>query len=308
MHLPDLNTRTDAAVALLPKFGLDGAPCFLVVIKQRFRVRHMGKVKREPGAKVRLVDEPWEPDVPSSSIRYPADACLRKPSKQLKVFGLRVWFKGALGVTLTDPRPFHELPLRWEYAYGGMDTSNPKKLAHEPRNPVGRGVVADPDTLLHQPGPQIEDPADLIRGVRSRPTPAGVGAIGPGFEPRLRYAGTHDDHWQTERMPLPPLDFDERHNQVAAPGLICPSYLRGGERVSLVGVCEEGPLQCDLPKLAFHVGSRTADGAQEHRPVLDTVLLEPNTRQFEMTWRALVPVPKRARELESVTVYEKEWL
>lgn len=319
-------------------FGLDGALCYVVVIKQRFLVHHMGVVRREPGAQVRRVDELWEPEVPESSIRNPSDVCLRKPgtdvvvvgsamavdarpvaeldvrvrvgpvSKELKVFGLRVWFKGALGLTLTAPKPFQSLPLRWEYAYGGMDTRDPKKLAHEPRNPVGRGVVADPDTLIHQPAPQIEDPSQLIRGARSKPAPAGVGAIGPSFEPRLRYAGTHDDRWQKERMPLPPLDFDERHNQVAAPGLVCPSYLRGGEPVELVGLCEDGPLEFELPKLAFHVGSETAGGSQEHRPALDTVLFEPNERQFEMTWRALVPVPKQARRLHSITVYEKEFL
>jgi len=229
-------------------------------------------------------------------------------SKRLKVFGTRVWYPGVLGMTLSAAQPFQELPLRWEYAYGGMDTSNPERAAHEPRNPLGRGVAADPSTLKHQPGPQIEDPEILISSSRARPAPAGVGAIGPQFEPRLRYAGTYDDRWQKERMPLPPLDFDERHNQVAAPGLICPSYLRGGEPVELVGLHEEGPLQFELPKWAFYVGSWTAQGEQEHRPVLDTVLLEPNMRSFELTWRACVPVPKRARELASITVFEKEWL
>jgi len=27
----------------------------------------------------------------------------------------------------------------------------------------------------------------------------------------------------------------------------------------------------------------------------------------ELTWRSIIPVPRRARELKSVTVYEKEW-
>lgn len=337
MTPPELNTRTQATVRLLPQFGLDGAPCVLVVIKQRFSVARNGQVHREPGVQVRLVDEPWDPDAEQSSIRLPTDLCLRKPStdvvvagsaispnrkpvkeldvwvrvgpvsKRLKVFGTRVWFPGALGMTLSAPRPFQELPLRWEYAYGGMDTSNPKRAAHEPRNPVGRGVAADPKTLMHQPGPQIEDPEHLISSTRTKPAPAGVGAIGPQFEPRLRYAGTYDDRWQKERMPLPPLDFDERHNQVAAPGLICPSYLRGGERVELVGLNAEGPLQFNLPKLVFHVGSQTAQGPQEHRPALDTVLLEPQMNRFELTWRSCVPAPKRTRELQSITVFEKEW-
>lgn len=337
MTLPELNTRTQATVSLVPQLGLDGAPCLVVIVKQRFAFTRSGEVGRQPGAKVRLVDEPWDADAAQSSARLPTDLCLRKPStdvvvsgsavsprrrpvkeldvsvsvgpvsKRLKVFGTRVWTSGALGLTLSAPQPFQELPLRWEYAYGGMDISDPKRATREPRNPLGRGVAADPGTLENQPGPQIEDPDDLISTARSRPAPAGVGAIGPQFEPRLGYAGTYDDRWQKERMPLSPLDFDERHNQVAAPGLITPAHLRGGERVELVGLHEEGPLHLTLPRLAFNATARTAGGVQEHRPVLDTVLLEPGARALELTWRCCVPVPKRARELSSISVFEKEW-
>ncbi|MCP3065272.1 DUF2169 domain-containing protein [Myxococcus sp. K38C18041901] len=338
MVLPELNTRTPATVQLLPQFGQDGAPCIAVVIKQRFSVVRIGHVRREGGAQVRRVDELWEPEAEQSSIRRPADVGLRKPStdvvvagsamavhgeptkvldvsvrvgpvgKRLRVFGTRVWYPGVVGLSLTAPQPFQEVPLRWELAYGGLDTSNPRKLAHEPRNPLGRGVVADADSLKHKPAPQIEDPSDLISSVRSRPTPAGVGAIGPQFEPRLRLAGTYDDRWQKERMPLPPLDFDERYRNVAAPGLVCPSYLTGGELVEVEGMSESGQLRFELPKLFFGVVAVTAQGDVEHRPVLDTVLLEPNERRFELTWRSVVPVPKRARELSAINVFEKERL
>ncbi|MFY1829229.1 DUF2169 family type VI secretion system accessory protein [Myxococcus fulvus] len=335
MVLPELNTRTPATVQLLPHFGQDGAPCICVVIKQRFAVVRIGHVRREGGAQVRLVDELWEPDAEQSSIRRPADVGLCKPTtdvvvtggamavqrrpvkeldvlvrvgpvaRRLRVFGTRVWYPGVVGLSLTAPQPFEEVPLRWELAYGGMDTSNSRKLAHEPRNPLGRGVVADADSLKHKPAPQIEDPADLISSVRSRPTPAGVGAIGPQFEPRLRLAGTYDDRWQKERMPLPPLDFDERYRNVAAPGLVCPTYLRGGELVEVEGMNAGGQVRFELPRLTFGVVAVTARGRVEHRPVLDTVLLEPNERRFELTWRSVAPVPKRARELSAINVFEK---
>jgi len=337
MTPPELNTRTTATVNLVPQLGLDGAPCLVAIVKQRFAFDRSGVVRREPGAQLRLVDEPWDPEAEQSSIRRPGDLCLRKPgtdvvvsggaispqrrpvkeldvsvrvgpvSKRLKVFGTRVWSPGVARMTLSAPRPFVELSLRWEDAFGGLDTSDPKKPAHEPRNPLGKGVVADPRTLEHQPGPRIEDPDDLISSDRSRPEPAGVGAIGPQFEARLRYAGTYDDRWQKERMPLPPLDFDERHNQVAAPGLIAPAYLRGGEPVELVGLHDEGPLRFSLPKLAFNATAHAARGKQEYRPVLDLVLLEPNERIFELAWRCCIKVPKRARDLSAVSVFEKEW-
>src|SRR5262249_43396707 len=152
-----------------------------VIAKQRFGLTRSGVVHRQPGAQVRLVDDPWDPEAEQSSARFPSDLCLRKPgtdvvvsgsaisprrqpvkeldvsvrvgpvSKRLRVFGTRVWAPGVARMALSAPQPFVELPLRWEDAYGGMDASDPKKVAHEPRNPLGRGVAADPATLKHQP-------------------------------------------------------------------------------------------------------------------------------------------------------------
>ena len=45
---------------------------------------------RIPGAQVRLVDEPWEPEAEKSSIRYPSDLFLRKPSTDVVVVGSAV--------------------------------------------------------------------------------------------------------------------------------------------------------------------------------------------------------------------------
>lgn len=336
MELPVLNQATAATVHLLPQLGMDGGTVIVAIIKQRFQVDQRGQVARVEGAQVRLADEPWDEDKPDkSSIKYPADACVRKPStdvivtgsavapakrnatsldvtvrvgaleRRLRVFGLRVWYKGIAGLSLSPPQPFEELPLRWEYAYGGFDDSNPEKPLEEARNPVGRGIARDPSTLVHQPAPAIEDPADLISTHRSKPEPAGVGPLGRHWAPRRSYLGTMDERWRKERMPLPPLDFDERYNQVASPRLIAPGYLKGGEPVLLHNLCPDGPLSFHLPRLAFFVGARTDDGTTEHRPALDTVLLEPNERCFELTWRAAIPSPRPNRRLRAINVHEK---
>jgi hypothetical protein len=39
--------------------------------------------------------------------------------------------------------------------------------------------------------------------------------------------------------------------------------------------------------------------------MLDTVLLRPNERRFEMTWRSAIPLPTSARKLRYVQVHEK---
>ncbi|WP_338866763.1 DUF2169 domain-containing protein [Myxococcus stipitatus] len=79
-----------------------------------------------------------------------------------------------------------------------------------------------------------------------------------------------------------------------------------GPSLAGFGMNASGQVGFELPRLAFGVLAVTAKGRVEHRPVLDTVLLEPNERRFELTWRSVVPVPKRARELAAINVFEKE--
>jgi hypothetical protein len=338
MKLPPLRKHTDATVYHCHMTAADGRVHVLVLVKQRFKVTLAGVVKRTPGAEPRLRDELWDEEKPEqSSIKLASDLCLRKPaadilvkgaamsrgrarqseidvlvrvggvSRTLRVFGTRVWYKGAFGLTMTPPEPFESQELKWESAFGGRDAST-GKLLEESRNPVGKGFVARPAMLVNQPLPNIEDPADLITGEKSRPKPAGVAPIMHHWEPRKTYAGSYDDAWLRERVPLPPLDFDERHNQCAPPELVYPGHLRGGEQVDVFNMCEEGALRFALPKLSFFVGAHMPEGLVEHRPVLDTLLLEPNDLSFELVYRASIPMPPRAHEIRAVQVHERKVL
>jgi hypothetical protein len=338
MNAPPLKQGTRAEVQLIPQLGMDGAILILVVIKERFFVGGDGRLTRVGGAKPVLADLPWdEDDAENSSIKLPSDICLRKPStdvivvgsamapdkrrvreidvlvrvgpveRVLHVTGTRVWYRGAAGLALSAPEPFDEVPLRWEYAWGGADYTDPLRPLEEARNPVGRGVTKNPSSLLHQPGPQIEDPREPITGAGGRPTPAGLGAIGRSWMPRRQYTGTMDEAWQKERMPLPPADFDERFNQVAPPEQITREPLRGGERVQIHNLSADGSMQFELPRLHFFVGARLLPGGMtEHRTMLDTVLLQPSERWVDLTWRAVVPRPRPASRLDFVQVHEKE--
>ena len=338
MNPPQLDTRTSATVQVLPQVDLDGAMVHVVVIKQRFLVSRGGNVVAVPGAGIHLVDVPRCPDLELSSASAPSDLCLRKPStdvlvvadalsprgakateldvqvrvgpvaKHLRVFGTRVWFKGLMGMTLSAPEPFERQAISWEAAFGGQDFSDPKHAVEEPRNPLGTGITARPDSLEHTRAPCVEDPTDLLKTHRSRPAPAGLGPIGSQFQARLRYAGTMNQAWQDTRMPLRPLDFDERFHQTAPPGLVTPTALRGGEDVLLVNLCKEGPLAFQLPRRSFGVLAFLDGSQQELRPMLDTVLLEPNDRRLELTWRASVRAPRPSHRLRGLQVFEKREL
>ncbi|APR86862.1 Hypothetical protein A7982_12211 [Minicystis rosea] len=283
--------------------------------------------------KIRFADIPWgEPE--KSSIRYPADICLRKPGtdvivvakayapggkpvptfdaavrvgalqKIVRIFGLRVWQTGGSG--LSPPRPIAEIEMRYDNAWGGADTSDPKDVLEEPRNPVGLGITRDLDALTHKPAPSIEDVSQPILTARTRPPPAGMGAVGRHWEPRRRYVGTYDDRWLEERAPLPPLDQDDRVNLCATPELVSVPPLRGGEEVALLNLTPGGgPTTFLLPKLAVQIEFRVKDRPPEViRPYLDTVLIDTlaNPRReerpltLEYVWRASVPAPRRMQD------------
>ena len=281
---------------------------------------------------VRKVDVPWgEPE--KSSIMFPCDLCLRKPGtdvvivargcapngepaatfdvaarvgklqKLLAVFGLRVWQAGGAG--LTPPRPIQEIDLRFDYAWGGLDKSDPTRIVEEPRNPVGMGVARDLAALTHQPAPSIEDPRDLILTARTRPPPAGVGPIGRHWEPRRKYVGTYDNAWLESRAPLPPVDQDDRMNSCATPDLHSSTPLVGGEEVALLNMTRGGGAKrFHLPvtgvDIFFEVKGREPETL---RPSLDTVIIDAYETQpgepiaVELVWRAYVKAPRRMKDV-----------
>lgn len=333
MTLPDLSTRLECAIDRFEMFDVDGSRSLAIVIKQRFQYGLRGAVDRVPGAQVEPVDVPW-PD--GQSAMYPSDLFLRKAStdvvvagsavapgpvksldvmvrvgpvhKTLRVFGERVWYGGVTGMKPGDPAPFERLPLMWEHAYGGMDISDPDKAVQEPRNPVGRGVACHASTLDGQPVPRIEDPNHLIHRAGNKPPPAGIAALAPHFEPRRGFAGTFDQRWQDERMPLFPLDFDERFNQVAHPDLITPQPLIGGEPVQLLNLGAPVAADFALPRLVFQVDAYTSDGMTGHRPMLDTVVLMPDERRFDLVWRTALPLRYGPARIREIRIYEKRML
>jgi hypothetical protein len=336
VKVPPLKKGTLAAVEVVPQLAMNGAVLALVLVKQRYVVSPGQVVRAVAGAEVRLADELWDPEHPDrSSVRYPADVCLDKPgtdvvvsgaamglgdvtqtellasvrvgelSRAVRAVGPRRWVRAMGELRLGDPIPFRAVPVRWELAWGGADFTDPRNPVEEPRNPVGRGVVRDLDTLDGEPGPQIEDPMEPITTPTEPYRPAGFGPLGRHWSPRRQHVGTVDDAWLRERMPLWPADTDARLHQCAVPELTAPAHLRGGEAVEVVNMCATGPLRFSLPRPHYFVGMRLDGALREFPSVLDTVLLEPDLRRFEMTWRAVLPMPARLSRVDYIQVHEK---
>lgn len=342
MDSPSLDNRTDFRALPLLLAGKSGEELAVVVKATFLRIPGEAALSLAPKKArrpVRAADVPWgAPE--KSSVRYPSDLCLSKPGtdvivvakacspgdrpvpffdagvrvgpleKSIRVFGLRVWEDRGAG--LSAPRPTTGMDVRYDYAWGGSDFSDPERPVEEPRNPVGLGIARDPAQLTHQIAPFIEDPASPIRNARTAPPPAGLGPLGRHWHPRRQHLGTYDAAWLEGRAPLPPLDFDDRANHCASPGLTATPPLAGGEECALTGlVAGGGAVAFRLPKIRVTIALQAGDRAEVRTPHLDTVLLEtldvppPGDVCVELVWRAAFPPPRRMKDAR-ITITEED--
>ena len=326
--MPLANATPFAALAA-PLAAPDGREVVLAVVKATFRRDASGRlVRADEQVPVRVGDVPHFPDAVESSIRYPGDICLEKRGTDvvivgeavssrpvlavdvgalvrdrrltLRVHGERVYYRGALGVTVGPAAPFERKPIVWERAYGGASAD---KSAVERRNPVGRGFGRSAAALIDTPAPQVEDPACPITSVIDHPEPAGFGAIGAHWSPRAELAGTFDETWRKTRMPRMPADFDVRHNNVAPGALQFDPPLAAGDPIAVVGMTLEGLWKIELPPLPLSLHVRYADGRLVTvRPTIDTVLVEPLDDRTELTLRHAFPMGRGKTALREIRV------
>ena len=316
----------------------DGRELLAVILKYTFAVSARGQV--EPaldGPEPYLVDEYNGEDPSTSSIRKPSDLFDEKPGtdvllvghahppvgkktfvdvgfsvgpmrKAVRVHGVRVWQAGTFGGLAPGPaRPISEpIPLLYELAWGGMDMSDPARPLGEPRNYVGRGVARDARKLVGEPAAQIEAPESPLG--RGDNVPAGLGAVHRHWQPRIAFAGTYDQAWKENKMPLPPDDYDPRFNISVPHDQWSPRPLQGDEPIEVTGATPEGLWRFQLPRLTPGFSSFLGEKRREHRTHLESILIDADAMRVELTFRAGVPLPPKYEQLRKVEVFEKRLL
>lgn len=244
---------------------------------------------------------------PGEGVRaMPVSLRVGPVASTLLVFGPRRWRKQGLLWKPSDPDAFERVPLRWELAFGGFERAAPGEQAKEfePRNPVGRGFIGRRESHFEdRPLPQIEHPEQRLQDPGGRPTPVGWAPIPPYWSPRREYAGTYDAAWQKGRAPFLPKDFDPRFLQTAAPGLVAPGHLAGGEAVQVAG-CRPGGqgLAFALPRCTLSTLFKFKGGELDIAPVLDSIIIEPDLPRVQMIWRSALAVDKHLLKLSEVRV------
>jgi len=315
-----LTNVSAAAAAHLVARDRDGRMVFTCVVKTEHTWRPDGRVDPVAPAPVRAQDA-LDTDAPDAApaVSHPAELGPRKARldvllvgtmltrspveaidatltvgsrlrKTLRVFGDRAWVRGVRGdFQPTRPRPFTHMPIAWGRAFGGVDPANPAQA--ELRNPAGVGMISDVRAVAGTRLPNFEDPRDPITSPKSRPVPAGFGAIAAHWLPRARLAGTFDQRWSDSRRPLLPEDFDPLFYNVAPADQQLDGFV-AGEEVRLTNLTQSGYDRFLLPDTAVPIIFVTDKAVIHTRAVVDTVLIDPEQRRLSVISRAqLVPEP-----------------
>ena len=222
-----------------------------------------------------------------------------------RVFGERRWNIVMGTETIDGPMPFETVPLCFENAFGGKDTSaeDPKHHGEEARNPVGRGFRSENSKAVFDGIllPSVEDPRRLLSKPGQGFEPAGFGPVGRHWMPRRLYAGTYDAKWMDERAPLLPDDFDERFHNAAPIGLIVPGRLKGGEPVEVAGCTPEGRLAFRLPRVAPWSKVLVGRWGKTFPLELDTVTVDTDAMELRLVWKGEVPVRREVARIRTIS-------
>ena len=118
----------------------------------------------------------------------------------------------------------------------------------------------------------------------------------------MGFAGTYDEKWRKERMPLVPADFDYRYNQAAPLDQIVPGYLKGDEQVKVAGLYEVENVAFELPGHAIVVTGNLMKDYFFGAAVLDTLVIWSDVPKVNLVWRYLIRCRQKAEELRRLSV------
>ncbi len=222
-------------------------------------------------------------------------------SYEFTVTGNRLWEykKGWRGGkwALSAPEPTIELPICYEYAYGGhvINPDNEEENITHPYNPVGRGLLP---AFLQQsgqavPAPQIVSCADFMSMADNPEQELNVFGLSPltkSWLPRRRLAGTLDERWRQQIHPKMPDDYDLRYWNGAPASLQVDGYLKGNEIIHLEGVSSTLPVyRIRLPDAGIACRLLRSDNNTETtNMLLDTVHIDISDQDTNKHWISLV--------------------
>ena len=220
--------------------------------------------------------------------------------KTLTVTGARRWKKRFGVTTLSEFEPATEVPIRYEFAFGGTcEDKNGERDAWS-ANPVGRGYGAK-NSIEGALAPQIfATEADVHALAPSRPVAtAGFGPIAPHWSPRCDQVGTYNEMWRRTRFPDLPDDFQFSFYNCASAGFVMNPFATGTETIELINLTKDRRTLFGLLGFQLATIMRFESGEILPGPVmLDTIHVDAEKMLVHLTWRTVYPIDPSVRVLE----------
>lgn len=228
--------------------------------------------------------------------------------KSLAIYGNRRWVRHPDGSAhMTEPEAFTEMPVRAEYAHGGLTSKyNQHGIGFGPLGEEAGAFIPAANIL-----PQGQAGVSWEHDV----PPAGFGMLAPNLLPRRALLGTYDGVWRTRRRPLPPADFNPAFFNSAPEDQQFDGYLAGDEEIVLRNLHPETPeFRTWLPGTTVRcfVNRKMDPNAPEERvfaevnTVLDTCIVDVPAGTVTLLWRGTVEIKDRRHErIEHLLVVEE---
>lgn len=209
----------------------------------------------------------------------------------------RIWRPASLlGWRIEPLEAVCTVPMHAAFSFGGQ--MNPERGPQS----VLAGRLPPEQRVRLSLLPWLEDPRGRIRSPTDRLRPAGWNLWPSDAPHRQCHAGTCDDSWRRLRAPRPPLDFNPRFYNLAAPDLQLSRVPAAGTRVLMMNLSARGRDEFLWPGLGIRLQAQREGGPRPTAVDLvpDTLLIEPTLRRYSITWRAALRLGEGAGRVSHV--------
>jgi len=208
------------------------------------------------------------------------------------VFGDRVWKKSLLGMEISTPKPFTEMPVTLANAYGGQADWDGIKIPFG-NNPEGKGYHYAKEDYVGKALPNVEDPNRLIRKYTDQPDPVGVACLPQLCEMHMRNNVLFNKEGQMEKL-------DPKFFNTAFPSMIVDT-IKDGDSIVVTGMSVK-PFLVKVPAQKIYMKTSLGQKEMMKEMYIEQIGLIIDKKQVFITYRCpinytLIPLEIRKCEI-----------
>ena len=215
-----------------------------------------------------------------------------KTINKVVVFGDRFWTKSFLGMEISTPKPFTEMPVTLANAYGGEADWDGVKIPFG-NNPQGKGYHYAKEDYVGKALPNVEDPNRLIRKYTDQPDPVGVACLPQLCEIHMRNNVFFDKEGQIEKL-------DPKFFNTAFPSMIVDK-IKDGDSITVTGMSHK-PLLLKVPTQKISMKTTLGEKEIVNEMYVEQIAIITDRNQAFITYRCPVNFTLIPMEIRTCTI------